>query len=140
MDIYFAASIRGGRKYLLNYKKIVTHLIENGHSVLTEHVVLDDVIEQESKFTPSEIFNRDIEWLNKSACMIADVSNPSLGVGYEICYALQNKIPTLCVFQSGSSVSQMISGNSSSYLKLFEFNDFENLFVEIDHFINNLVR
>ena len=50
MDIYFAASIRGGRKYLSNYKKIVAHIIENGHSVLTEHVILYDVIEQESKF------------------------------------------------------------------------------------------
>ncbi len=138
MDIYFAASIRGGRKFLENYKKIVAYLSEGGHRVLTEHIVLDNVIEHESQYTASEIFNRDIDWLNNSSCLIADVSNPSLGVGYEICHALNKKIPTLCVFQNGSSVSLMITGNNSSYLNLFEYKNFQGLFEEITHFIRSL--
>lgn len=140
MDIYFAASIRGGRKFLEHYKKIVAYLVENGHNVLTEHIIRDDVFEYETQFTANEIFNRDIQWLNNSSCMIADVSNPSLGVGYEICHALNRKIPTLCVFQNGSSVSQMIAGNNSSGLKLFEYKNFESLFKEITHFIGSLDR
>ena len=135
MDIYFAASIRGGRSFLENYKKIVAYLHEKGHRVLTEHIVLDDVDEYENQFKAGEVFRRDIDWLNSSQRLIADVSNPSLGVGYEICHALAKKIPTLCVYQNGVTVSKMITGNNSPYLQTFAYQNFAGLFAEIERFI-----
>ena len=108
MKIYFSGSIAGGRKYLDIYKKIVAYLKEKGHQVLTDHIIIDNILEFENQLKPEEIFQRDIDWLNECDVLVAEVSNPSLGVGYEICYALERKIPTLCIYQAGILVSRMI--------------------------------
>ncbi len=121
MKIYFGGSISGGRKYLETYRKIVAYLKSEGHRVLTEHVVQPDVLELEKKFTPRQIYTRDIEWLKESDCLIAEVSNPSLGVGYEICYALRVGKPVLCLYRKGIFLSRMLLGNPSDGLVIGEY-------------------
>ena len=138
MDIYFCASIRGGRKFLSSYQKIVKYLQKLGHNVLTEHIVYDDVLGFEKDFTPQEIYERDIRFLNKSKVAIAEVSNPSLGVGYEICYAIEKNIPILCLYQNKYSVSCMITGNTSHKITLFEYKNDKSLFEKIDKFLKKL--
>ena len=135
MKVYFSASIAGGRKYLDIYKKIVAYLKEIGHHVLTDHIVIDNIFEFESKLKPAEIFQRDIDWLNECDVLVAEVSNPSLGVGYEICYALEHRIPTFCIYQPGIFISRMIVGNTSSCLTLFEYPDEESLYQKLDEFL-----
>ncbi|HEU0266576.1 MAG TPA: hypothetical protein VFQ70_03040 [Candidatus Saccharimonadaceae bacterium] len=46
--------------------------------------------------------------------VIAEVTNPSLGVGYELTYAENLGKPVLCLFDTGSGkkLSAMIAGNS----------------------------
>jgi nucleoside 2-deoxyribosyltransferase len=135
MNIYFSGSIAGGRKYLDSYKKIVAYLKEKGHQVLTDHIIIDNIFEFENQLKPEEIFQRDINWLNDCDVLIAEISNPSLGVGYEICYALERKIPTLCIYQAGILVSRMIVGNTSSCLTLFEYPDEESLYQKLEEFL-----
>jgi len=139
MKIYFSASISGGRKYLDIYKKIVAHLKQKEHEVLTEHIIVDHIFDLEKQWSPEEIFERDIQWLQECDVVIAEVSNPSLGVGYEICYALEHQIPTLCIFQSEIFVSRMIVGNTSCDLTLFEYRDEESLFQKINYFLDQLI-
>ena len=136
MKIYFSGSIAGGRKYLDIYKKIVAYLKEKGHQVLTDHIIIDNILEFENQLKPEEIFQRDIDWLNGCDVVIAEVSNPSLGVGYEICHALERKIPTLCIYQPGIFVSRMIVGNTSPGLTLFEYQDEDSLFQKLEEFLN----
>ena len=136
MKIYFSASISGGRKYLDIYKKIVAYLKQKGHEVLTEHIIIDNIFDFENKWRPEEIFERDIQFLNKCDVVIAEVSNPSLGVGYEICYALKHRIPTFCIYQPGIFISRMIVGNTSPYLTLFEYRDEVSLYRKLDEFLN----
>lgn len=121
MKIYFGGAIAGGRKYMKTYQRIVAFLKSKGHQVLTEHVVQPDVLELEKKFTPQQIYIRDIEWVKECDCMIAEVSNPSLGVGYEICYALGINKPVLCLYQKGIFLSRMLSGNMSDSLQVREY-------------------
>ena len=121
MKIYFGGSIAGGRKYLETYQKIVAYLKSPGHQVLTEHVVQPDVLELEEKFTPEHIYTRDIQWIKSCDCLIAEVSNPSLGVGYEICYALRIKKPVLCLYQKGIFLTRMLTGNTSEGLLVKEY-------------------
>ena len=135
MKIYFSGSIAGGRKYLNIYKKIVAYLKEKGHHVLTDHIIIDNIFEFETKLKPEEIYQRDIDWLNECNVVIAEVSNPSLGVGYEICYALERKIPILCIYQAGILVSRMIIGNTSPGLTLFEYPDEESLYHKLEEFL-----
>lgn len=125
LDIYFAGSISGGRAYLDSYKKIVSHLKKLGNTILSEHVVFDDVMNYEKKFSDREIFERDIKWIKDCELMIAEVSNPSLGVGYEISLALSIKKPVLCLYKRGIFLTRMLTGNSYTNLEIipYEHND-----------------
>jgi 2'-deoxynucleoside 5'-phosphate N-hydrolase len=118
MKIYFGGSISGGRKYLDTYREIVEYLKVLGHKVLTEHVVMPDVLEWESKNTPQQIYTRDIEWLKESECVVAEVSSPSLGVGYEVCYALRIGKPVLCLYREGVFITRMLVGNTSEGIEV----------------------
>ena len=120
-NIYFCGSIAGGRQYLEVYQKIVAYLKTAGRRVLTEHVVQPDVLEWEKTLTPEQIYSRDIQWLRECDCVIAEVSNPSLGVGYEICYALRIGKPVLCLYRRGIFLTRMLLGNTSNGLLVRDY-------------------
>jgi 2'-deoxynucleoside 5'-phosphate N-hydrolase len=110
--IYFAGSIRGGRSHMETYKDIIKHLMSFGE-VLTEHIGHEGLSPMgEEKMTDPEIYDRDMEWLTSSDVIVADVTVPSLGVGFEIARAIDMKKKVLCLFSadSGSRLSAMISG------------------------------
>jgi len=122
LTIYFAGSISGGRKFVDIYEKIVQYLQSCGHTVSTEHIIQPDVIEHEGRHTDEEIYTRDIKWLTSADCLIAEVSNPSLGVGYEICYALNHNVPVLCLYQDGIFLTRMLTGNTNPGLSVNSYN------------------
>jgi len=51
--------------------------------VPTEHIIAPDVLAAEKQLTAQDIYQRDVDWLTESDAAIAEISNPSLGVGYE---------------------------------------------------------
>jgi nucleoside 2-deoxyribosyltransferase len=116
MKIFLSASIRGGRHMLYVYTEILELLQSHGHDVLSSHVADPQLEDKESVMTEQEIYERDMGLLSRSECMIAEVSTPSIGVGYEICRALQLGMPVLCLYSQYSNVSAMILGNSSDLL------------------------
>ena len=136
MKIYFAGSIRGGRDEEDNYLKIINYLSKFGE-VLTEHVGLKNIEENEQKNSDTHIFQRDISWLKSSDVMVADVTVPSLGVGYEIGFAETLNIPILCLYnpKNKKSLSAMISGNKNLIWK--EYNSVEEAQLLIDQFLSN---
>lgn len=114
MNIYFAGSIRGGREDRELYLQIITLLSAYG-SVLTEHVGDANLSAfGETTLTDEFIFKRDVEWLTNSDVVIAEVTSPSLGVGYELAKAEMLKKKVLCLYRSseGGRCSAMITGNS----------------------------
>ena len=137
MKIYFSGSISGGRKYLDIYKKIVHYLKINHHNVLTEHIVLDNLLDLEKKLTPQIVYKRDIELLQESDVIIAEVSNPSLGVGYEISYGMQLEKPILCVYQKGLRISWMVLGNTSPLITVKAYDGHKSLFDQLQFFLDN---
>jgi nucleoside 2-deoxyribosyltransferase len=138
MKIYFGGSISGGRKYLDTYQRIVSFLKSRGHQVLTDHVAQTDVLEIEKSITPEQIYTRDIQWLNQCDCLIAEVSNPSLGVGYEICYALRINKPVLCLYHRSVFLSQMLMGNTSERLLVREYETEAEWETSIESFLNKV--
>lgn len=114
MKIYFAGSIRGGREDADLYAQLIAYTGSKA-VVLTEHVgaaSLDAMGEQ--KLTDQQIHDRDIAWIDESDGMIAEVTRPSLGVGYEIRYSIDQGKPVLGLYRSeeGKRLSAMISGAS----------------------------
>ena len=112
MKIYFAGSIRGGREDAGNYRQLIQHLKKYGE-VLSEHVGENTLSETgENEPHESGIYQRDMDWLLSSDVVVAEVTIPSLGVGYEIGRAVENKKPVLCLYRAGSEkkLSAMIAG------------------------------
>jgi len=118
VDIYFACSITGGRQAEAAYQAIVQALEEAGHTVPTAHLSLPEVLALEAIVDPQEVFLRDIAWITQAEALIAEVSTPSHGVGYEIAYALSIGKPVLCCYLQGTPVSKMITGNPHPCLRL----------------------
>lgn len=116
MNIYFACSITGGREFESAYQDIVHALLEDGHEVPTAHLAESGVGAVEAVIHPNEVYERDVAWIRACDALIAEVSVPSHGVGYEIGFALGIGIPVLALFQEGRKVSKMISGNPDSNL------------------------
>ena len=113
MKIYFAGSIRGGREDVELYMKLIA-LLEFYGSVLTEHVGHGNVSAQgERGLSDVEIYERDMAWLRESDVVVAEVTTPSLGVGYELGKAEDMIKPLLCLFRAGTqrSLSAMVAGN-----------------------------
>ena len=112
MKIYFACSITGGRAFEEIYQVIVNALEAAGHHIPTSHLARSEVMGMEKIVTPVDVYTRDIAWINESDLLIAEVSTPSHGVGYEIAYALSISKPVLCCYRQDMSVSKMILGNT----------------------------
>jgi len=119
MRIYFSGSIRGVKADIKTYRAIVNQLKEYG-TVLTEHVAEADESD-ENKIDDREIFKQDLEWLKSTDVLVAEVTAPSHGVGYEIGKAEEYRIPVLCLYNeaTGRQLSAMINGNDYLTVKRY---------------------
>lgn len=122
MKIYFAGSIRGGREDAALYMELIEYL-KNFGEVLTEHIG-NPLLTNIGDDGPNDRFihNRDLEWLQSSDVLIAEVTTVSLGVGYEIGRAAETGKPVLCLFRSssGKNLSAMIAGCPDLKLVIYQ--------------------
>lgn len=125
MKIYFAGSIRGGREDAALYFEIINYL-KTFAEVLTEHVG-DPSLTSVGDDGPNDKFihDRDMDWLNASDAIVAEVTTVSMGVGYEIGRAIEAGKKVLCLFRpdSDKNISAMISGCDE--LTLVNYSSFE---------------
>lgn len=139
MKIYFAGSIKGGREKQEQYKELIRYIGSFGQ-VLTEHVGNENVnIEVEEKFSLKEdehVYIRDVKWIDECDVVVAEVSIPSLGVGYEIAYAESKNKEIICLYDNNSekSLSYMLSGNSK--LEIIRYNSLEEVKVILGNYLN----
>ena len=119
MKIYFSGSVSGGREDVGLYLQIIVRLKEHG-LVLTEHIG-DARLDAggEPGLSVVEIHDRDLAWLRQADCLVAEVTTPSLGVGYEIGKATEWGKSVLCLFRTGngSMLSPMIAGSSGAVVR-----------------------
>jgi len=136
MIIYCAGPIRGNKTYQQNYFQIVQIVEVLGHSALSE---VSSKFHSSIPLSAKQIYSRDVKWLDGSKLMIAEVSGPSLGVGFEVAYALfKKKIPVLAVYhESAEQISSMIIGCTDPKLHLKKYADTEDLKKTIDEFIKS---
>jgi hypothetical protein len=119
MKIYFAGSIRGGRDDAELYMQIIEHLKTHG-DVLTEHIG-DKKLSSSGEVRDSIfIHDRDMDWLTKARIIVAEVTQASLGVGYELGRMIERNLwvpesqrkEILCMYRPSvdKKLSAMIAG------------------------------
>ncbi|MDX1473563.1 MAG: nucleoside 2-deoxyribosyltransferase, partial [Reinekea sp.] len=74
MKIYFACSLTGGREFEPVFQTIVHTLADQGHEVLSAHLVESNVMEVEAARSPEEVYSRDVAWIRSCDVLIAEVS------------------------------------------------------------------
>ena len=140
MNIYFACSITGGREFESVYREIVDSLLAEGHEIPTSHLAHSEVVDKEGLISPREVYTRDVNWIENCDVLIAEVSVPSHGVGYEIAYALGKDKPVLCLYQAGRKVSKMITGNTYPRLKVETYLDMKDAIQKAQGFLGESVK
>lgn len=140
MKIYFAGAIRAGREDATIYEAMVTWLRSFGE-VLTDHVgnraltgIGDD--------GPNDryIHDRDMAWLSSCDFIIAEVTIPSLGVGYELGWATALGKPVLSLYRQTSvrPLSAMIAGSPG--IQMAEYSSLDEAKTIINAFIREFVE
>jgi 2'-deoxynucleoside 5'-phosphate N-hydrolase len=137
--IYFGCAIAGGRDYAHMYQEIVENIKASGAHVLSE-LFADKILKPEvgMKLEPTFVWQRDTNWVKEADGLIMEVTQPSLGVGYEIGKAEDWHKPVLALFYSGSGrrLSPMISGNPN--ITVVNYNDVSETKDAIADFVASL--
>jgi 2'-deoxynucleoside 5'-phosphate N-hydrolase len=133
MKIYFAGAIRGGREDVALYLELV-ELLRSYGTVLTEHVASEELTSLGESMDDRAIHDRDLGWLKESDCLVAEVTTPSLGVGFEIGKATEWGLRVLCLFRpnSGRTLSALIAG--SNRVTVREYQDASDVKMIFDDF------
>ena len=142
MNVYLACTVRGDRSALDSARRIAATIGECGHTVLTSHLLADDVDVAESALTEQDVFERDLAWLARADVLIAEASGSSFGVGFELGYFLADAAGTgrraLLLYDAGRrrSVSRLAVGNSHPRCTTLAYRDSAELTRAIETFLS----
>ena len=132
LTIYFAGAISGGRADVGHYRRVVDALAADGHRVLAGAVAAEDVTAHGEALDACAIFDRDLRWLAEADVLVAEVSVPSTGVGYEIA-AMRYRFgrPVVALFRAGHAkrCSAMVAGDRG--IELIEYDDAAEMLVRL---------
>ncbi len=120
MNIYFAGSIRGGRQDAELYQQLIQYLGKYG-KVLTEHVGDPTLAVEGEDLSDREIYARDLNWLEQCQALVAEITTPSFGVGYEVAKAEHFGLRILLLYrmQFTKQPSAMASGNPGTPVRTY---------------------
>jgi len=138
VKIYFACSITGGRDDEDIYRQLVDAMLAAGHDVPTSINASAETLHMETDHAPETVYSRDIAWLEVSDVLVAELSTPSHGVGYEIAYALDLDKPVLCLYQRDVKVSKMLTGNDRPGLQIHSYADGQEALNLLADFLSGL--
>ncbi len=137
MNIYFACPVISGRDDEAVYQAIVDALVADGHEVPTAIIARPEVVAMKKTADPLEIYALSIRRIERCDVLIAEVSAPSLGVGYEIAYALNINKPVLCCYRQEKPVSKMITGNANPKIMVHSYQDIREVIGLVRAFLSH---
>lgn len=142
MKIYFTASTSFDGKFKEQYKSIIAFIKEIGHSIISgEQVVTEQLLQKDKRLSREEIFKREKNLIEAADCVIAEVSHPSHGVGFEIAYALihEKTVLGLLFENSEDKISPMIEGNPSDnfFFEHYTLNKLSYILKDFLHYVQS---
>lgn len=107
MTIYFTASLNRSQKDQEYYTIIVSFLKKKGHDVIADQILQKtrNTVHHQSPEERKKYFEKVEHWLTECDAVIAEVTNQSVSVGYEISRAQHLKKPILILFHDTNAPS-----------------------------------
>lgn len=135
MKIYISGSIYGGTQKIETYKILIKELEKYGE-VLDKQIADENTIANEAFQTDEEIYTDLEEKLKIADIIFAEVSVPSLGVGYELGFAdkLNKKIIAIYDKNYVEKVSTMIRGNKR--IELIPYGNIKEITDNLEKILN----
>ena len=135
MKIYVSGSIYGGTQKIDTYKIMIDELEKYGE-VLDKQIADINTIENEKYQKDEEVFEDLERKIMMADIIFAEVTIPSLGVGYELGYAdkLGKKIIAIYDETYTKKVSTMIRGNKR--IKLIPYTDINDICKNMNKLLN----
>lgn len=96
---------------------------EVGLQAYVPHLHTDPV--NNPDITPREVFEQDKHQVSISDLVIAYLGSLSFGVGMELAYAENSKIPIILLYEAGKRISRFPRGIPSVIAEI-QFNDYED--------------
>ena len=133
VNIYLACTVRGDRGAVIVARALADALEWMGHTILTGHLLEDDVEGAEAVLTERAVFERDMRWLDAADMLIAEASGSSYGVGFEVGYVLGRSDVTgqrvLLLYDAARRplVSRLIAGNVHPNCTTYSYRDADDL-------------
>lgn len=128
--IYLSGSISGGREDVEIYQRIEQALVEAGYQVIGGDVCAPQVTDSGCDLDDEEVWERDLARIEtiarRGGILVAEVSRPSLGVGYEIATArwkYHMQVAALWRGRWSSRCSAMIAGDPNVVLVRYDESD-----------------
>lgn len=96
----------------LYYERLARVCRQEGLTPYLPHTENDP--ELHANESPATVFERDMGQLLSSQVVVAYIGSPSLGVGAELAFASENKIPIIAIRRPGENVSRFALGMLSA--------------------------
>ncbi|NLL01772.1 MAG: nucleoside 2-deoxyribosyltransferase [Mollicutes bacterium] len=122
--IYFAGAITIGNDKYEDYIDLIDFLSDYGE-ILTKNIWNEDLSHVNNY--EEKIYQRHKKWMDEADLIIADISLPSIGVGYELSYFEAHNKPSICLYDENSPkrLNCMIAGNK--YHKIIKYKDLKEV-------------
>lgn len=133
LKIFFSAPSVSNPNQKLSYLKIRDILLEFGS-------ITYDWLKDNEDFDPESLAQKTREAIQKADILVAEISQPSTGVGLQIAYASSIKIPIITLVNENSATKSSISNNiASDFLEQIKYN-FDNLKTSLFTSINDVSK
>lgn len=133
-QVYLSVPIIANRN--LEIAKNIAKTIENeGYEIVSKWVLEENL---KLYISPEEILKRDINGVLKSDIIIAEVSNPSHGVGMEIAIALLSGKKIILIKNKDSKLSYMLQGIPNK--EIIEYTSIEDIKNKLSKILKEIVK
>ena len=106
MKAYLSVPIIMNRN--ISLARTLAEVISSCHLIIVSQWVLTD--DPVYALSPEFVYKRDIDALDGSDVIVADISSPSVGVGMEIMYANMHRKMVICAHERGKPLSRLLRG------------------------------
>jgi nucleoside 2-deoxyribosyltransferase len=137
VKIYLACTVRGDRCAISGLRTLAAALEDEGHTILTKHLLDDNVEVAESTLSECAVYDRDVAWLESCDMLVAEASGSSFGVGFEVGYLLGRADRTgqrvLLLYRADRRdvVSRLIVGNAHPRCRTIGYKDAADLVTRV---------